>query len=725
MRPVAVTAPTDVIDHAVHRGRPSRIRRGVGLAAAAAIGALTAAGVTPGASHIGGLVSAPVRLLSGDESLQDVITQLLIDQQQMQVAFAGYDKVSPPDLLMTHEYAQNALTTMLGAQLLQFNYEDLHNVAIPFAPYPWDAAATNMQQLLVYANPDDQYTALPLTPGNTYTMTITPPAGPNGTSDVTFLEASGNGVTQPYGTINSYNLDQFTPNANGSYTITFASTNPDPGNPDFNFIEIPADAQRTVVRDSVGNWGLPHDSFSITQQGVPAPSPLHPPLLTDSEISQLILGPVAEHAVSEVGSSDYFGQIYYTNLPEPNTMTPIGPTPKVIPAGPLLNDGQQYLSAGDFKLTPEEALILKVPDVEGAYASAMVTNIFGQTAPTATATGSLNPGDTFHAPDGYTYYIISSQAPTNGTGDIYANWLNDNGAADGGIWLRFQGITTPPSEPLQVQTYVVPLNDVGTIVPTDTPTITPAQYAADAQLRLFEWDYVHDQNENTGWLGSNLEYDQIKAALGPQVFGQIFGGQGTQFGAPQEVPSVLDRMINPALIPNPITVIEDIVKDPTGSVLALKDNLPLALNDIEMPTILSFLRLEVAIEQTLGELKSSVSSGQWPQVFTDLLNGVGGLATVVNETLTDPGTSITAGFLNARDDLAVSIFNAGSYSAPGGAASFSDAVSQLAQSVIPDLNPAAAFADFNTLSAEITAQIAAQGAEIAPIAATLPLDLIP
>ncbi len=94
--------------------------------------------------------------------------------------------------------------------------------------------------------------------------------------------------------------------------------------------------------------------------------------------------------------------------------------------------------------------------------------------------------------------------------------------------------------------------------------------------------------------------------------------------------------------------------------------------------------------------------------------------------MTDPATSITAGFLNARDDLAVSIMNADSYSPPSsGSASVVDSLSQLAQSVSQALNPSTALADFSTLSTEITSQFASQGADVASSAAESSLDLVP
>ncbi|WP_343710480.1 hypothetical protein [Mycobacterium sp.] len=685
-----------------------------GVAATVATGAVAMVTMLPQVAGAGPVLSNAFRLLSTD-SLQPLIDQLLEAQAQIQADVSQYPFVTPPDLLMAHEYAQNALQTMEAGQILQFNYDQLNNVAIPLAPYPWEASATDNQNLLVYENPDDQYTALPLSPDHTYTMTITPPAGPSGTSDVTFTFVPGTGVTTPFGSaISSYNLSEATPNPNGTYTLIFSST-PQQGN----WVGIPTDAERTIVRDSVGNWGLPHDSFAITEQGVPAPSPLHPPLLTTADIES-ILSPVAQNAANEVASPDYYGQIDTTNTYVPvNDLSPIQPTSDYMP-GPLLNDGNQLLSSGQYSLQPDQALVIKVPEVNGAYASAMVTNIYGQTAPSATATGSLNAGDTFHDPGGYTYYVVSSQDPG------VANWLNDNGAADGGIWLRFQGTSHIPTTPIPVTSEVVPVADVKQYLPADTPTVTPAQYAADAQLRLFEWDYTHDQNENIGWLGSNLEYDQIKAALGPQTYADIFGGQSTQYGAPQFVPSVLDRLIDPSLTPNLFTIIHDIVADPHGAFLALQDNLSLAVNDIEMPTILALLRTLVVVEGTGQALKSAVSAHDWSQVLTDVVKGIGGLGSVANETLTDPGTSITAGFLNARDDLAVSIMNASSYSATSpGSASFADSLLSLAQSVSQALNPSTALADFNTLSAEITAQFASQGADVAPSFAAMPLDLLP
>lgn len=139
-------------------------------------------------------------------------------------------------------------------------------------------------------------------------------------------------------------------------------------------------------------------------------------------------------------------------------------------------------------------------------------------------------------------------------------------------------------------------------------------------------------------------------------------------------------MTDPSLIPSLAAIVKHILADPTGAALAIKDNLSLAAKDIAMPTVLAVLRVDVLGEQTAQSVQSDMPTGHSAQVLADLGTFLQGLGTVLNETLTDPATSITAGFLNARDDLAVSVINAASYAAladlstvvPSGAGSLLD-----------------------------------------------------
>ena len=194
---------------------------------------------------------------------------------------------------------------------------------------------------------------------------------------------------------------------------------------------------------------------------------------------------------------------------------------------------------------------------------------------------------------------------------------------------------------------------------------------------MFEYDSRPATSRyNAGWVTNNWQIDQIKAAMGADQFNAVFGGQ-------QNVPSVLDRMTDPALHarrdrpcsrhPHPSG------PEPLGDC----SNLPLAAQDIAMPMVLAALRVDLDAVKTLQAMQSDISRGETSHVPADLGAGLQGLATVANQTLTDPATSVTAGFLNARDDLAVSVMNASKYSAltPNDVASAGSRLSELNQSV--------------------------------------------
>ncbi|MGH3560756.1 MAG: hypothetical protein ACRDTN_02835, partial [Mycobacterium sp.] len=634
---------------------------------------------------------------------QPEIDQLIAAKQQVADINAALPYIDKSDLPMLHDFLTMQAATLMALSLGQATANVFNAHTLAWGPYAWGANAANPQPFLVYNNPDDLYSPTPVSPDDTYTITVNP--GP-GTENVTFDVLAGDGTGTPFEPLRVLDLANATANANGSYTLTVSSTPPASGTS--NWIDT-SGAERLTIRDTLGDWGLQHDTFSLTQEG--APSTLTLPVFSQEQMSTL-LSSVAQAIPIENPTGSYLGQVQFVDTVPINTFSPIATTTSTIP-GPLLPD--QLTSFGHFSLEPDQALIVKMPDIDSSYSSIMLANDWGQTAPWVTGFGSLNNTQTFHDPDGFTYYVISSQDPG------VANWVDDidlpTSAYNGGVWLRWQNVTGPvPTTP--VQTEVVNATDVKQYLPVDTPTVTPAERAADLQDRLFAYDYAHDQAHGIAWVGANIEEDQLKAALGPDQLNAIFGGQ-------QDVPSVLDRMIEPALVPNPGTIGHDILTDPQGGLTALMNNIPLAIQDIELPTILALARLELVVEQTVQAVKTDISSDDMSQALTALGTGVQGLGQVFNETLTDPTTSITAGFLNARDDLAVSIMNASSYSTPSsGSTSFVDSLSQLIQSVSQALNPSTALADFSTLSSEISSQFATQGADVASSITGLGADLV-
>jgi hypothetical protein len=564
-----------------------------------------------------------VAVPDGSNPLQPAIDQLLDAQQQITQTDSTFPFIVPSDLATLHDYEQMVATTMLGSEFNIFRNQ-LGDVVVPWATYSWDANAAEPQAFLVYNNPDDFYSVLEVDPGKTYVVTVDP--GP-GTQDVTFLPNAGNGVTSEFHPLSPLDLANATPDADGDYTITLSAT-PQPDN----WVDT-AGAQVVIIRDTLGDWGEIHDSFSIQEQG--GPQTLTLPVLSENQMSSM-LGTIAANLPTESASGSYYGQVHGVDTVAVNTFSSIAPTTEHIP-GPLLSD--QLTSLGHFSLQPDQALIVTVPDIDAAYSSIMLANDWGETDPFATVSGSLNDTQAFHDPDGYTYYVISSQDPG------VANWVDDSGIDNGGVWLRWQDVTGPiPST--GVQTEVVDIADVRSDLPADTPVITPAEYATEFKDRLFDYDYAHDQDHGISWVGANLMYDQVKTAMGTQQFDEIFGSQ-------QDVPSVLDRL-TPALSPDLATLAHDIVTNPAGSLSAIVNNVPLAVKDIELPGILAMERLSVLA----GQVHSGISSHDLSATLAALGSGVQGLATIVDETWTDPATSITAGILNARDDLAVAVMNA-------------------------------------------------------------------
>lgn len=319
-----------------------------------------------------------------------------------------------------------------------------------------------------------------------------------------------------------------------------------------------------------------------------------------------------------------------------DSVKPWATTTNAIPGGPLLPG--QITSFVHFQVSDGEAMVVKVPNIDATYTGAQIANAWTGTSAYATVTGSLNNTQAFHDSDGYTYYVLSDQNPG------VANWINTSGLQDGLLALRIQGLNGDIPANAQILG-TVPVGEVGTLLPSDYPTVSAAEYAAEIQQRIFQYDYAMDQTHNPiGWVTTNLEFDQIKAAVGDEQFEKIFGGQ-------QDVPSVLDRMTDATWMPNLGSVINAFMADPSGATAALVENLPLALKDIELPMVLAALRLEMGL----------------PDAFTQMW--------------TDPATSITAGFLNARDDLATSILNSDGHPAltAGDFTSVSDQMTELYQ----------------------------------------------
>jgi hypothetical protein len=174
----------------------------------------------------------------------------------------------------------------------------------------------------------------------------------------------------------------------------------------------------------------------------------------------------------------------------------------------------------------------------------------------------------------------------------------------------------------------VPVADIASYLPTDTPTVSPAEYAADMSQRVLSYDYALDlsrENAQPDWVLQELILHGLQGVMGADNFAAVFGSDPS---------TPLELRFTPALSPDWTTVDHDLLTNPVGSLEAIFNNLPLAASDINLPT-------ELALGQTVLSLLV-------PQQ----------LGSLFNDTVTDPNTGIIAGFLNARDDLATAVLTA-------------------------------------------------------------------
>jgi hypothetical protein len=580
------------------------------------------------------MVTAPQA--TADTSYQPALDQLL-DAMQQAVAYDSSLPFATPDsdaMLLTG--LQNTNYELLSAGLSRVT--ELFNGVFFQSPEVVAGDAADSRQYFQFFTPDIYYHATAgLAPGATYELTGTVGKGTEALAIATEAVTGSTAVSE-----NSLELDHgLVVNPNGTFTVDIGPTEPSGA---VNFIND-SDATTNgdaslLIRDVLGDWALGPGSisihcvsdcpafFSIPSTGIfPSADAATADIESlpgatqitsvDSLLTTLftafgnIVGPFNQE---NMGLAEVAG----IELPA-NTMSALAPETSVFATGLPSAD----VSGGNFDLDPGEALIVKVPDVPAAYSGIELMNVFGAALPYTLAQTTLDNTTAFEDPDGYTYYVVSATNPG------VANWLDSNGITSGEIFARFENLPdgTDPTG-LPVTTEVVPVADVANYLPADTPTVSPAEYAADMSERVLSYDYALDvsrENAQPDWVIQELLLHGLQGVMGTDNFDAVFGSDPT---------TPLELRLTPALAPDWATVDHDIVTNPVGSLEAIFNNLPLAASDITLPT-------ELAVGDTVLSLLL-------PQQLGSLLD----------DTVFDPNTGIIAGFLNARDDLATAVLTA-------------------------------------------------------------------
>jgi hypothetical protein len=598
-----------------------------GLAIAALAGSLSLLAIAPQATAD-----------TSDTSFQPALDQLLEAMQQAVASDSSLPFATPDSDAMLLTGLQNTNYELLSAGLSRVT--ELFNGVFFQSPEAVAGDAADSRQYFQFFTPDIYYHATAgLAPGATYELTGTVGKGTEALAIATEAITGSTAVSK-----DSLELDHgLVVNPDGTFTVDIGPTDPSDA---VNFIND-GDATTNgdaslLIRDVLGDWAQGPGSisihcvadcpafFSIPTTGIfpgADTSTAGIDSLTGASATQInsvdsllttlftafgnIVGPFNQEnmGLAEVAGND---------LPA-NTMSALAPETSVFATGLPSAD----VSGGNFDLDSGEALIVKVPEVASGYSGIELMNVFGAALPYTLAQTTLNNTTAFADPDGYSYYVVSATNPG------VANWLDSSGVNSGEIFARFENLPdgTDPTG-LPVTTELVPVADVANYLPADTPTVSPAEYAADMSQRVFSYDYALDvsrEHAQPDWVLQELLLHGLQGVMGDDNFNAVFGSDPV---------TPLTLRFTPALAPDWDTVTHDMVAHPLTSLEAIFNSLPVAASDVNLP-------VDLAIGQTALSLLL-------PQQ----------LGSLVNDTLFDPNTGIIAGLLNARDDLATAILTA-------------------------------------------------------------------
>ncbi|MGV0698710.1 hypothetical protein [Mycolicibacter sinensis] len=592
--------------------------RSGGVLATALAGVLGAVGAPP--LPVAGPAGLAVALTSAESGLTpaEAADALALAQQQAVAVDSALPHATPEMIARFPDYVQMLTYYQLQAYLAEMNPSS-PGFRFPYMPH---AVGGNPISLEGDPNPDNIFNMSFISPEGTYVFHYTPGAGTVDFNITPQLDFSPTNVNSP--PLPAVGLDDLTPNPDGSYTITISPT-PQPGN----WIDS-GGATGVWVRNTIGNWAANPGTLTIDRTDIPLSSNTGYVPLSESGVASLL-----DRTATDLPVHNLTSQFFYTPYPGmpvlENGLTP------VMPADVNGSLPGQYLSIGGFDLQPGQALIIKEPTIAADYHNIQLFDSLTRMLPFQYSQTSLNNFQAVPDADGNTYYVISDTNPG------VPNWLDTTGILKGGIFMRFQGPTGAlPSGPFEAQ--VVPVDSVRDYLPADTPTVTPEEFAEQLALRAASFQHLLSASKDTSWITQHLVMDDIKAAIGVGTFDDLFGTQDA-------TASLAERVLDGFNGLDPMTAVENILTNPIGSLDAVFNALPYTVNEIGLAGVLAMARAAKVVGEVAVTIGADISSGRLTQVFPDLAYGTQALAAVLQQTIFDPTSSLTAGLLNARDDL--------------------------------------------------------------------------
>lgn len=611
--------------------RASQVRgRRYGIAAAAVGTALSMLAGAPLAT--GGNAAPAVTLTAGYQQALDALLDAMKEAQAFDLSLP-YASPGDADTLMT--MIQNTNYQLITTGLSRVT--ELFNGVFFRSPEVVAGTVADSRQYFDYFTPDINYhVTAGLAPGATYVLTGTVGGA---TEHMSISTMAVTGATAH--TIEDLELNHgLVVDANGNFTVYIGPEAPAGA---VNFLDSTdatvGGAASLLIRDMMGDWAKGPANISLQCVAdcppffaIPAggffPSdgggtdvPTEPANIGSvDDVLNMLFSAFAQIVVPFNQRSIEGGASVGMEVPA-NTMMHLAPETSF---GVGLESA--VVTGGNWELDPGEALILKVPTLDGAYSGIELMNVYGGALPYVMAQTTLNNTTTYHAEDGYTYYVISGENPG------VANWLDTGGLSTGEIFARFENLDDRAAAiGLGVETHVVPISDIDEYLPTDTPTVSPEEFAADMARRVFSYDYALDVariHAQPAWVLQHLELNALSALMGRDNFESVFGSQPF---------TPIELRFTDALSPDWDVVMRSVFDHPMESLTSVWNALPVLSSDITLPITLALAQTAMSVVM--------------PQM----------LLTAIDDALFNPNTSILAGLLNARDDLATAILSGNDY----------------------------------------------------------------
>ena len=153
------------------------------------------------------------------------------------------------------------------------------------------------------------------------------------------------------------------------------------------------------------------------------------------------------------------------------------------PAPPFTAGGvagsRQYYASGIYDLAPDEALVVKITaPVEPHYVGMQLGTLWFEGPDQQNYVSSLSGHQLPLASDGSRYYVIAMTDPG------VQGWVATTGYHYGQHAMRFIFREDPPADKMPVaQAFLVKLDQLATLLPADTPRVTPQQRRAEIAIR--------------------------------------------------------------------------------------------------------------------------------------------------------------------------------------------------------------------------------------------------